>query len=59
MLTQGTGNGASVHMYVTKLRFNEMGVGDSGLYSCRVSLDTDRGQVTTEGNLTLTCESHY
>ena len=56
---KGTGNSASVHMYVTKLRFNEIGVEHSGLYSCRVSLDTDRGQVTTEGNLTVTCESHY
>ena len=52
--TQGTENGASV--YVTELKFNEIGVEHSGLYSCRVSLDTNRWQVTTEGNLTVTCE---
>ena len=55
VLTKGTGNGAS--MYVTELRFNEIGVKHSGLYSCRVSLDTDRWQETIEGNLTVTCES--
>ena len=55
VLTQETGNGASA--YVTELRFNEIGVEHSGLYSCRVSLDTDRQQVTTEGNLTVTCAS--
>ena len=55
VLAQGTGNGASV--YVTELRFNEIDVEHSGLYSCHVSLDTDRWQETTEGNLTVTCES--
>ena len=53
VLTQGTGG---VSVYVTELRFNQIGVEHSGLYSCRVSLDTDRWQVTTEGNLTVTCE---
>ena len=53
VLTQGTGG---VSVYVTELRFNQIGVEHSGLYSCRVSLDTDRWQVTTKGNLTVTCE---
>ena len=53
--TQGTENGASV--YVTELRFDEISVEHSGLYSCHVSLDTNRWQVTNGGNLTVTCES--
>ena len=56
VLKQGTGNEATNAVYVTELRFDEIGVEHSGLYSCHVSLDTDRRQVTAEGNLTVTCE---
>ena len=56
VLKQGIGNEATSAVYVTELRFDEIGVEDSGLYSCHVSLDTDRLQVTAEGNLTITCE---
>ena len=56
VLKQGSGAGAWV--YVTELSLNETTVEQSGLYSCRVSLDTDRQQVTAEGNLTVACESH-
>ena len=56
VLKQGTGNEATNAVYVTELRFDEIGVEHSGLYLCRVSLDTDRWQVTTEGSLTVTRE---
>lgn len=43
-----------VWVYVTELTLSETTVEHSGLYSCHVSLDTDRQQVTAEGNLTVT-----
>ena len=43
-------------VYVTKLILSETSVEQSGLYSCNVSLDTDRQQLTAEGNLTVACE---
>ena len=51
---QGSGAGASV--YVTNLTLSETTVKQSGLYSCNVSLDTDRQQVTAEANLTVACK---
>ena len=43
-------------MYVTEFNVNETNVEHSGLYSCHVSLDTNRPQVTAEGNLTVACK---
>ena len=51
-------SGAGTWVYVTELSLSETTVEQSGLYSCRVSLDTDKQQVTAEGNLTVACESH-
>ena len=45
-------------VYVTELTLNETTVEQSGLYSCNVSLDTDRQQLTAEGNLTVSCKQH-
>ena len=45
-------------VYVTKLTLSETTVEQSGLYSCLVSLDTDRQQLTAEGNLTVSCKQH-
>ena len=52
------GSGVRGWVYVTELSQSETSVEQSGLYSCHVSLDTDRQQVTAEGNLTVACESH-
>ena len=49
--------GLSTSVYVTKLTLSETTVEQSGLYSCNVSLDTDRQQLTAEGNLTVSCKS--
>ena len=54
VLKQGSG----AWVYVTELILSETTVEQSGLYSCHVSLDTDRQNVTAEGNLTVTCESY-
>ena len=51
-------SGAGPWVYVTELRLSETTVEQSGLYSCRVSLDTDRKHITAERNLTVACESH-
>ena len=54
-----TGNGFTYKnsfVYVTNLVLEETTVEQSGLYSCNVSLDTDRQQLTTEENLTVSCE---
>ena len=48
----------STSIYVTELTLNETTVEQSGLYSCLVSLDTDRQQQTAEGNLTVSCKQH-
>ena len=50
--------GLSTSVYVTELTLNETTVEQSGLYSCNVSLDTDRQQLTAEGNLTVSCKQH-
>ena len=47
----------STSVYVTELTLNETTVEQSGLYSCNVSLDTDRQQLTAEGNLTVSCKN--
>ena len=48
----------STSVYVTELTLSETTVEQSGLYSCLVSLDTDRQQLTAEGNLTVSCKQH-
>ena len=46
----------SLFIYVTTLNLKKTTVEQSGLYSCHVSLDTNRQRVTAEGNLTVSCE---
>ena len=53
MLKQG-----STSVYVTELTLSDITVEQSGLYSCLVFLDTDIQQLTTEGNLTVSCKQH-
>ena len=53
-LKQGSGAGASV--YVTELTLSETTVERSGLYSCRVSLGSNK-HISAEANLTVACES--
>ena len=53
-LKQGSGAGASV--YVTELTLTETTVERSGLYSCNVSLGSNK-HISAEGNLTVACES--
>ena len=48
----------STSIYVTELTLNETTVEQSGLYSCLVSLDTDRQQIKADGNLTVRCEQY-
>ena len=49
----------STSVYVTELTLSETTVEQSGLYSCNVSLDTDRQQQTAdEGKLTVSCKQH-
>ena len=43
-------------IYVTRLNLKKTTVEQSGLYSCYVSLDTNRQRVTAEGNLTVSCK---
>ena len=49
MLQQGT-------VYETTLPLGVVTAEDSGLYSCTVSLDNGRQQLTTERNLNVTSE---
>ena len=47
----------STSVYVTKLTLNVTTVEQSGMYSCNVSLDTDRQQLMAKGNLTVSCKN--
>ena len=53
VLKQGSGAGASV--YVIELTLSETTVEHSGLYSCDVSLGSNKN-ISAEANLTVSCE---
>ena len=58
-LVNTTGGGfvlKDVWVYVTELTLSETTVEHSGLYSCHVSRENDRQQVTAEGNVTVACK---